>query len=85
MSSATFLNDEDRDRLIEIRIAIASGAYQINPHNVATKLILSMLEFDDDLSVLEVDDDPSMSEFDDDRSMSVKIAEAEVKRRQRDN
>jgi Anti-sigma-28 factor, FlgM len=45
--------DQDRERLNMIREAIASGTYQIDPRAVATKLILSMLEFDDDLSFLE--------------------------------
>jgi hypothetical protein len=53
MFSGTPKGDEDRERLNIIREAIAAGVYQIDPRAVATKLILSMLEFDDDLSFLE--------------------------------
>jgi hypothetical protein len=53
MFSGTPQRHEDRERLNMIREAIATGTYQIDPRAVATKLILSMLEFDDDLSFLE--------------------------------
>jgi hypothetical protein len=47
------LTDEDHERLNIIRRAIAAGTYRVNPHDVAVKLILSMLEFGDDLSMCE--------------------------------
>jgi hypothetical protein len=53
MLTGTPQRDEDRERLNMIREAIATGTYQIDPRAVATKLILSMLEFDDDLTFLE--------------------------------
>ena len=41
------LTDADRERLYIIRRAIAVGTYLISADDVAAKLILSMLEFDD--------------------------------------
>jgi hypothetical protein len=90
MSSRTSPRDEDRERLNRIREAIAAGTYGINPHDVAAKLILSMLEFGDDLATLEFGDDPSIFELDgcpskfesdDDLSMFERTdsSEAEVK------
>jgi hypothetical protein len=64
MSSGTSPRNEDRERLNRIREAIADGTYGINPHDVAVKLILSMLEFGDDLATLELGDDPSTFELD---------------------
>jgi hypothetical protein len=46
------LTDEDRERLKKIKKAIAAGTYHIDAEDVAAKLILSMLEFDDDPSSL---------------------------------
>jgi hypothetical protein len=46
------LTNEDRERLNIIRKAIAAGTYHIDAEDVAAKLILSMLEFDDDPSSL---------------------------------
>jgi Anti-sigma-28 factor, FlgM len=46
------LTDEDRERLNIIRKTIAAGTYHIDAKDVAAKLILSMLEFDDDPSSL---------------------------------
>jgi hypothetical protein len=42
------LSDEDRRRLNIIRRAIAAGTYQISPHDVAAKLLLSTLGLRDD-------------------------------------
>jgi hypothetical protein len=50
--SGALLPDEDRERLNIIRKAIAAGAYHVDAEDVAAKLILSMLEFDDDPSSL---------------------------------
>jgi hypothetical protein len=50
--SGISLTDEDRERLNLIRKAIAAGTYYIDAKDVAAKLILSMLEFDDDPSSL---------------------------------
>jgi hypothetical protein len=58
MRSDTPLGDKDRERLMAIREAIAGGIYRVNPYDVATKLVLSMLEFDDDLSMLNSNNDP---------------------------
>ena len=68
MPSGTPLRDDDRERLNRLREAIAAGTYRINPHDVAVKLILSMLEFGDDLATLEFADEPSTPEFGDDPS-----------------
>jgi Anti-sigma-28 factor, FlgM len=42
------LSDEDRRRLNIMRRAIAAGTYQISPHDVAAKLLLSTLGLRDD-------------------------------------
>jgi uncharacterized protein YbjT (DUF2867 family) len=42
------LTDEDHERRNVIRKAIAAGTYHIDAEDVSAKLILSMLEFDDD-------------------------------------
>jgi anti-sigma28 factor (negative regulator of flagellin synthesis) len=47
MISGIPLPDEDRERLSRIRMAIAAGTYHIDAEDVAKKMILSMLEFDD--------------------------------------
>jgi Anti-sigma-28 factor, FlgM len=69
MSSGTSPRNEDRERLNRIREAIADGTYGINPHDVAVKLILSMLEFGDDLATLELGGCLLKFESDDDLSM----------------
>jgi Anti-sigma-28 factor, FlgM len=46
------LPDEDHERLKRIKTAIAAGTYHIDARDVAVRLILSMLEFDDDPSSL---------------------------------
>jgi hypothetical protein len=64
MPSGTPLRGDDRERLNRLREAIAAGTYRVNPNDVAVKLILSMLEFGDDLATLELGDAPSTFELD---------------------
>jgi hypothetical protein len=47
------LSDKDRQRLNIIRRAIAAGTYQISPHDVAAKLLLSTLGLCDDSPIFE--------------------------------
>jgi hypothetical protein len=46
------LTDEDHERVNVIKKAIAAGTYHIGAEDLAAKLILSMLELDDDPSSL---------------------------------
>jgi hypothetical protein len=53
MNPDTRLTDAERERLYTIKRAIEAGTYHISADDVAIKLILSMLEFDDGPSLFE--------------------------------
>jgi hypothetical protein len=58
MNPGTPLTDAERERLDVIKRAIEAGTYHISAHDVAMKLILSMLEFDDGPSSFETTSSP---------------------------